>query len=407
MLALLLLAVAVGLSNFAASIGIGVSGVSRSVRIRVGVVFGLFEAGMPVAGLVLGRSLAADLGQAARWLGAGVLIAVGVAGLVQAWRSRDADASTRPARSWRTGRVLISGLALSSDNLAAGFVLGAYHTGLPVAAAVFGAVSVAMSLAGLELGARIGIATGDRSELIASAMLIAVGTAIAAGAFLRRAFLRHAFLRHGGDAMERMARGVRQSGMMSSRHVRGMVVAGLLCAGVAGCGSAVATTPASVQAAQAAPAVGCASVDQATTVTVDRTMNSIEPDRAGAVATTQRETALVRALFDDLCQVVAHPYTVKGPIHCPAAFGLAYTGTFYDGNRKLATFTYGASGCQNVRVNAAGQSKYSMVTGSAASAAPDLETDMAAVLGLPKSAVFTPTEQLNPGGPNKPAKTLR
>jgi putative Mn2+ efflux pump MntP len=397
MLALLLLAVAVGLSNFAASIGIGVSGVSRSVRIRVGVVFGLFEAGMPVAGLVLGRSLAADLGQAARWLGAGVLIAVGVAGLLQAWRSRDADASSRPTHVWRTGRVLISGLALSSDNLAAGFVLGAYHTGLPVAAAVFGVVSVAMSLAGLELGARIGIATGDRSELIASAMLIAVGTAIAAGAFLR----------HGGDAMERMTRRVRQNGMMSSRQVRGIVVAGLLCAGVAGCGSTVATTPASVQAAQAAPAVGCASVNQATTVTIYRTINSIEPNRAGAVATTQRKAALVRALFNDLCQVVAHPYTAKGPIHCPAAFGLAYTGTFYDGNRKLATFTYGASGCQNVRVNAADQSRYSMVAGSAASAAPDLETDMAAVLGLPKSTLFIPMQQVNPGGPNQPAKTLR
>ena len=397
MLALLLLAVAVGLSNFAASIGIGVSGVSRSVRIRVGVVFGLFEAGMPVAGLVLGRSLAADLGQAARWLGAGVLIAVGVAGLVQAWRSRDADASSRPTHVWRTGRVLISGLALSSDNLAAGFVLGAYHTGLPVAAAVFGVVSVAMSLAGLELGARIGIATGDRSELIASAMLIAVGTAIAAGAFLR----------HGGDAMERMTRRVRQNGMMSSRQVRGIVVAGLLCAGVAGCGSTVATTPASVQVAQAAPAVGCASVNQATTVTIYRTINSIEPNRAGAVATTQRKAALVRALFNDLCQVVAHPYTAKGPIHCPAAFGLAYTGTFYDGNRKLATFTYGASGCQNVRVNAADQSRYSMVAGSAASAAPDLETDMAAVLGLPKSTLFIPMQQVNPGGPNQPAKTLR
>ena len=398
MLALLLLAVAVGLSNFAASIGIGVSGVSRSVRIRVGVVFGLFEAGMPVAGLVLGRSLAADLGQAARWLGAGVLIAVGVAGLVQAWRSRDADASSRPTHVWRTGRVLISGLALSSDNLAAGFVLGAYHTGLPVAAAVFGVVSVAMSLAGLELGARIGIATGDRSELIASAMLIAVGTAIAAGAFLR----------HGGDAMERMTRRVRQNGMMSSRQVRGIVVAGLLCAGVAGCGSTVATTPASVQAAQTtATAVGCASVNQATSVTIRRTMDTVEPTHAGAVNTTQRKAAVARALFSDMCKAVAHPYTAKGPIHCPIAFGLAYTGTFYDGNRELGTFTYAASGCQNVRVNAAGQSKYSMVTGSAASAAPHLETDMAAVLGLPKSAVFTPTQQINPGGPNKPAKNLR
>jgi putative Mn2+ efflux pump MntP len=211
MAALLLLAVAVGLSNLAASIGIGVSGVSRGTRIRVAVVFGLFEAGMPVAGLVLGRSLAAGLGETARWLGAAALIAVGAVSLVQAWRSRDrTDAPgsrageprsgeprsgepgsgeaqpgepRRGSRPWRTGRILISGLALSSDNLAAGFVLGAYHTSLPVAAVVFGTVSVAMSLAGLELGARIGIVTGDRSELIASAMLIAVGTAIAAGAF--------------------------------------------------------------------------------------------------------------------------------------------------------------------------------------------------------------------------------
>jgi hypothetical protein len=39
-----------------------------------------------------------------------------------------------------------------------------------------------MSLAGLELGARIGSAAGDRSELVASGLLIAIGAAIAAGA---------------------------------------------------------------------------------------------------------------------------------------------------------------------------------------------------------------------------------
>ena len=210
--------------------------------------------------------------------------------------------------------------------------------------------------------------------------------------------------------MERMTRGVRQTCMMSSRHFRGSLVAGLLCAAVAGCGSTVATTPASVQAAHTtAPAVGCASVNQATTVTIRRTMDTVEPTHAGAVTTTQRKAAVARALFSDLCQVVAHPYTAKGPLHCPIAFGLAYTGTFYDGKRVLATFTYGASGCQNVRLNAAGQSKYSLVTGPAASAAPHLEADLAAALGLQRSAVFPPAQQINPGGPNKPApaKKLR
>jgi putative Mn2+ efflux pump MntP len=49
------------------------------------------------------------------------------------------------------------------------------------AAVVFGVVSVVMSLAGLELGARIGAAAGERSELIACVLLIVVGAVIAAG----------------------------------------------------------------------------------------------------------------------------------------------------------------------------------------------------------------------------------
>jgi putative Mn2+ efflux pump MntP len=193
-LALLLLAVALGLSNLAASIGSGVGGVSGRTRVRIAVVFGLFEAGMPVLGLVLGHGLADTLGQAARWLGGAALIAVGLvqgAGPVRSRRAGAAkegapeksapDAGER-AQPQRIGRMLISGLALSGDNLAAGFALGAYHVSVVVAATVFGLVSVAMSLAGLELGARIGTAAGDRSELIASALLIVVGVVIAAGA---------------------------------------------------------------------------------------------------------------------------------------------------------------------------------------------------------------------------------
>jgi putative Mn2+ efflux pump MntP len=218
-LALLLLAVALGLSNFAAAIGIGVSGVRGRARVRIAVVFGVFEAGMPVLGVALGQGMAASIGYAARWLGGAALIAIGVTSLILARRgTRDARGvrgahgprgardprgargprGPRGARgqggdggrdtggdgpSWRMGRVAASGLALSVDNLAAGFALGAYRTGLAVAAAVFGAVSMIMSRAGLELGARLGTGVGDRSELIASVILIAVGTAVAAGVF--------------------------------------------------------------------------------------------------------------------------------------------------------------------------------------------------------------------------------
>ena len=54
MLALLLAAVPVGLSNLAAAIGIGFGGVTARTRVQVAVVFGAFEAGMPIVGLVIG-----------------------------------------------------------------------------------------------------------------------------------------------------------------------------------------------------------------------------------------------------------------------------------------------------------------------------------------------------------------
>ena len=70
---------------------------------------------------------------------------------------------------------------MSIDNLAVGFALGTYQVSIPLAAAVIGTVSVAMSLAGLELGARIGMRAGQRGELLGGLVLIGVGVAIGTG----------------------------------------------------------------------------------------------------------------------------------------------------------------------------------------------------------------------------------
>jgi putative Mn2+ efflux pump MntP len=131
---------------------------------------------MPIAGLLLGHRLAASLGPAAHWTGAGLLIATGGYAVVSAWREDQAEPGAQPL-----GRMLVTGLALSIDNLAVGFALGTYHLGITVAAIVIGAVSVAMSLLGLELGHRIGGRAGERGELIGGVVLIAVGIALAAG----------------------------------------------------------------------------------------------------------------------------------------------------------------------------------------------------------------------------------
>jgi manganese efflux pump family protein len=180
MLGLVLVALSLGLSNFAAAVGIGVSGVDARTRLKVGLVFGLFETGMPILGLLLGRSLASALGHAAHWIGAGLLIATGLYTLVQALRSRQVQDPAVPSAQ-RTGRLLVAGAALSIDNLAVGFALGTFPVSLGVAAIIIGAVSVSLSLIGLELGNRIGSRTGEWGELIGGLVLIAVGIAVASG----------------------------------------------------------------------------------------------------------------------------------------------------------------------------------------------------------------------------------
>ena len=136
-----------------------------------------------VIGLVLGRSLATTLGHAAHWIGAALLIATGGYAVIQAIRSparHDGPATATPA-GLQTGRLLVTGAALSIDNLAVGFALGTFHVSLALAAIVIGVVSVAMSLIGLELGNRIGVRAGDRGEFIGGLVLIGVGIAIASG----------------------------------------------------------------------------------------------------------------------------------------------------------------------------------------------------------------------------------
>src|SRR5262252_6094545 len=122
MLELTLVAASLGLSNMAAAIGIGVGGVSPRTRLRVGLIFGLFEAGMPILGLLIGHSLASLIGRQASWLAGGLLIAAGCYSVFSGLRADRAPDPERPHRSApELLRLLVSGLALSLDNLVVGF----------------------------------------------------------------------------------------------------------------------------------------------------------------------------------------------------------------------------------------------------------------------------------------------
>jgi len=176
MVALLIVALALGLNNFGAAIAIGVSGVDRRTGLKVAAVFGLWDVVMPAAGLLIGHGLAGELGRAARWTGAGVLAATAVWGLVEAARGGD-DAP----QVWHGWRLLVSGAALSLDDFAVGLALGALAVPIVAAVITFGVFSAVLTLIGLELGAKLGLVTGERGEVVSGIVLICLAGAMAAG----------------------------------------------------------------------------------------------------------------------------------------------------------------------------------------------------------------------------------
>lgn len=182
MLTLLLVAASVGLDNLAASIAIGLTGVDRRVRLRIAVVFGVFETGMPLLGLLIGRGVSGSLGHQAHIVGGGLLMAAGAQLGVTALRSGEDDVDVDRPRSALDGaplgRLIVLATGLSIDNLIIGFALGAHRSPLVLAVVLIGVISVSLSLLGLELGQRVGRSMEQGSGLLGAAVLVAVGAAI-------------------------------------------------------------------------------------------------------------------------------------------------------------------------------------------------------------------------------------
>ncbi len=179
MTGLFLAAISVGLSNFAAAIGIGLSGVDARKRLRVGLTFGVFEAVMPVIGIVIGHNLSGSFGHVGRYLGGGLLVATGA---FTVWKSRrESGEQESGAGELDMSRLLITAFALSIDNLVVGFALGVYPVPAILAGAVVAVTSVALSLIGLELGSRLGRGVEKWADEIGGVVLALVGIALAFG----------------------------------------------------------------------------------------------------------------------------------------------------------------------------------------------------------------------------------
>lgn len=142
---------------------------------RIALIFGAFHVVMPLVGYAIGAVGLAYLEAIDHWIAFGLLGFLG--GRMLTGHAGGEEASARPLR----GRTLIlAAFATSIDVLAAGITLPTLGIALPLAIALIGGVTFAMSLAGVWLGRMAGDAFGPWAERAGGVILIALGVKILA-----------------------------------------------------------------------------------------------------------------------------------------------------------------------------------------------------------------------------------
>lgn len=169
---LIAIAFSLALDVFAVSIGVGVRGVERSLKIRIGISFACAEIIMNVIGAGLGVVAGKLIGNVAGYLGFIALLLVGLYMIYEAKR----DLGDRPrmdlSRGWG---LVVASLSISLDSLGIGFSI--LYIGVPLVESliVIGIVSVLATSLGLTLGRRLGTRVEDNAELLGGALLALTG----------------------------------------------------------------------------------------------------------------------------------------------------------------------------------------------------------------------------------------
>ncbi|MCK0715189.1 MULTISPECIES: manganese efflux pump MntP family protein [Chromohalobacter] len=180
---LILLAFAMSTDAFAASIGRGaeLSKVRFISALRIGIVFGVVEAIMPLAGWALGHVAMQFVSGIDHWIAFAMLALLGGhmirAGLKKDDTRSPADTDAQPGDKsiWL---IAFTALATSIDAMAVGITLALTDINIIVASLAIGLATTLMVTFGTLLGRAIGTIVGKWAEVLGGLILIAIGVAV-------------------------------------------------------------------------------------------------------------------------------------------------------------------------------------------------------------------------------------
>jgi putative Mn2+ efflux pump MntP len=174
---LLSIGLAMDATAVAAARGLAAPRIRPHHVLLVALLFGGFQAFMPLLGYWLGHELGPFIERFDHWLAFALLVAIGAKMLHEA-RSAGSDEAPSQRDVFRLELLLVLALATSIDALAAGITLPMLGAPLVLSLVTIGATTALLSGAGLLVGRRFGASLGKRLDVVGGLVLIGLGAKI-------------------------------------------------------------------------------------------------------------------------------------------------------------------------------------------------------------------------------------
>ncbi len=149
-----------GFDTFAVAVALGLRGL---YPLKPALLFALFETAAPLIGIAVGRYVGLWFGALAVYIGAIILIGIGIHTLRETLDNNEAESLSFES----VQGILLAGSAISTDEMAMGFPLGALGLPIVVVLAAIALQAFFATVIGIFVGRRIGTALGKLTSRIA------------------------------------------------------------------------------------------------------------------------------------------------------------------------------------------------------------------------------------------------
>jgi manganese efflux pump family protein len=172
------------IDTFVLSTALGVAGIAKRERLRTSLTLTLFEAGMPIAGFLIGAGVGGVIGRWADYFAAAILAVTG------AWMLRpggndekdevEAEQNVRLLASTRGWAIVVLGLSISLDELAIGFGVGLLGLPLPLLVGLIAVQAFIAAQAGMRLGSHLADRARRAAGTLAGVLLVLAAALVVA-----------------------------------------------------------------------------------------------------------------------------------------------------------------------------------------------------------------------------------